>query len=74
MKYSYEHTDTFCGEPNYCWAHRGEVEASSWLSAVRKVKNELGLNGVKCKRSFYGDMIELRPYGICHVIFISWAY
>ena len=25
-RYEYEHTDTFCGEANYCWVNRGAVE------------------------------------------------
>jgi len=73
-KYNYEYTDTFGGEANYCWVRRGEVLAKNWLGAVRKVKTELGLNGVKCKREFYADMIRLVPYRTCTVVFISEDY
>jgi hypothetical protein len=73
-KYNYEYTDTFGGEANYCWVKRGEVLAKNWLGAVRKVKTELELNGVKCKREFYGDMIRLVPYRTCTVVFISEDY
>lgn len=71
MLWRFEYTDTFCGEPNYCWVQRGTVSAKSELSAVRRVKVELGLNGVPCRRSDYGDMIELIPRGSCTVVFIS---
>ena len=39
---------------------------------VRKVKSRLGLTSVRCKRSSYGDTIELRPYGMASVVFINW--
>ena len=71
----YEMTDTFGGESNYSWVKRGEIEMKdkqfSNLAAVRKVKKELGYNGVRCKTVDYGDMIELRPVGQCIVIFIT---
>lgn len=71
----YEMTDTFGGEANYSWVHRGEIEMEdtpfSDLAAVRKVKKELGLAGVRCKTTNYGDMIKLRPIGMCIVIFIT---
>ena len=71
----YEMTDTFAGESNYSWVKRGKIEMEdtpfSNLAAVRKVKKELGYNGVRCKTTDYGDMIELRPIGMCIVIFIT---
>lgn len=73
-QYEYEFTDTFGGEANYSWVHQGDVEAKSDLAAVRKIKAELGLSGVDCKREDYGDMIELRPYGTCTVLFITYKY
>ena len=39
---------------------------------VRKVKSRLGLTGIRCKREAYGDIIELRPYGMASVVFINW--
>lgn len=71
MKWDYEYTDTFSGEANYCWAERGTISTKA-DNPVRKVKAALGLSGVPCKRFDYGDMIELRPYGSCTVVFINW--
>lgn len=70
---SYEYTDTFGGEANYCWAKRGEFQDSPRTPdalIVKKVKAALGLSGVRCKRSSHGDMIELRPCGSATVLFI----
>lgn len=72
----YEVTDTFGGEANYSWVKRGlapskESEDFSDLAAVRRVKREIGWNGVRCRVSNYGDIIELRPYGMCQVCFIT---
>lgn len=71
MLWKFEYTDTFGGEPNYCWVQRGTISAETELSAVRRVKAELGLTGVPCRRSDYGDSIELVPRGSCTVVFIS---
>ena len=71
----YEMTDTYGGESNYSWVKRGKIEMEdkpfSNLAAVRKVKKELGYNGVRCETTDYGDMIKLRPIGMCIVIFIT---
>ena len=71
----YEMTDTFGGESNYSWVKRGEIKMEdkpfSNLAAVRKVKKELGLSGVRCETTNCGGMIELRPVGQCVVIFIT---
>ena len=48
-----------------------EDKPFSNLAVVRKVKKELGYNGVRCETTNYGDMIELRPIGMCIVIFIT---
>lgn len=70
----FEMTDTFNGEANYAWCRRGKVElkvGASDLAVVRAVKRALGLEGVRCTRSEYGDIIELRPVGACVVVFIG---
>jgi hypothetical protein len=72
MGYSYEYTDTFGGEANYCWVKRGELHATTDLSRVREAKAAVGLSGVRCRREDLGDMIALYPYGICRVLFITW--
>lgn len=71
-KYSFEYTDTFGGEPNYSWVHRGTVMASSLRGAVTLVKRELGLTGVSCRRFEFGDGVWLYPRNSCTVIFIYW--
>jgi hypothetical protein len=77
LRFRAELTDTFGGEANYSWVRRAEIEAPadiSDLALVRRAKAALGLSGVRCERSNHGDMLELRPYGSCTVMFISAAY
>jgi len=67
------HTDTFGGEPNFCWAHRVTVEIPenlSDLALVRRIKRELGLSGVPCRRT-YGDISRLDIVGCCQCILID---
>ena len=72
---NYEITDTYGGESNYSWVKRGEFESNkSNLSIVRRVKSELGYNGIRCKVVDFGDTIALYPYGKCIVIFINFEY
>lgn len=74
MKWSYQLTDTYGSEANYNWIKEGFVFANSPLSAVRKVKKELELTGVECKREDCGDMIVLRPYNENIILFIEQDY
>ena len=70
----FEYTDTFGGEANYAWVKRGEIEVPwdiSDLALVRRVKKELGLESVRCKRETWGDTIVLKPVGTCTIIFIN---
>ena len=72
----WEITDTFAGEANYSWVKRGKIETKpgedfSDLAAVRRVKKDAGWENVPCKRENWGDMIVLRPYGQCVIMFIS---
>jgi hypothetical protein len=69
--YKYTHTDTFCGEANFSWLQVGEVKAKSLLSAVRKIKKEIGMENVPCRRFEHCDQLELRPRGMCAVLFIE---
>ena len=72
--YHYEYTDTFAGEANYTWIRKGEFEAKNLNHAVRLAKKAVGLNGVNCRRrESYGDMVVLRPYGQCTILFIYWT-
>jgi hypothetical protein len=74
VKIKIEVTDTFSDEANYSWVKRTEMElmdALSKYSIVRRVKKEIGWSGQRCLTVDYGDTIELRPYGVCQVAFIS---
>lgn len=77
--YTVEHTDTFGGEANYCWANRytiteDERKPLSRLALVRRAKSLCGMSGVRCQVTDYGDMIEIRPAGLCQVIFVTVEY
>lgn len=72
---TYEITDTFGGEANYCWVKRGELAARTRLGAVRKVKRLARLTGVRCEVFDFGDSLEIRPVGKhapCVVAFVNW--
>lgn len=71
MKANYEYTDTFGGEANYSWVKRGTVEAGSVLGVIRRVKSVLGLQGVRCTKTDFGDSITLKPSGMCTALFIN---
>jgi hypothetical protein len=68
-----EHTDTFGGEANYCWAKRWHsFRKLTDLQAVRLAKSLCGLSGCRCHSEDWGDVIALYPAGICQVIFVGW--
>ena len=74
MTIQIEKTDLYGGEANYSWVHRHEIEVSdniTHLSLMRMVKNAVGWNGLKCKVEHYGDMIEIRPYKMNEVTFVT---
>jgi hypothetical protein len=71
--YSYEYTDTFGGEANYCWVKRGKVHARNVPEAVKLAKLELGLSGVRCERSDMGETVALYPRNSATVLFINYA-
>lgn len=71
-----EHTDTFGGEPNYCWVNRASIEipekySSSWI--VRKVKEHMGWTGLYCITSDWGSYIIIRPQDRCEIVFATLA-
>lgn len=77
MKYEIEVTDTFGGEPNYCWVIREEIDVDerlSELALVRRAKAAVGYTGVKCRRDDIGDVIVLRPVGLLQIMFITPCY
>jgi hypothetical protein len=73
MTLQIEHTDTFGGEANYCWVKRARINADLKRPAiVRKVKAWAGWTGHRCEVYDHGDMMEIRPRGICQIIFVNW--
>lgn len=73
MKYAIEYTDTFSGEPNYCWVKRLRIEVPSnkRRAIIRAAKAALSLTGRRCDVADYGDMLEMRPRRMCTVAFIT---
>lgn len=70
-----EYTDTFSGEANYSWVKRATLTlppGTSDREVIRRAKAAVGLTGVPCKRTCYGDMVDLRPRGTLTVLFIVW--
>jgi hypothetical protein len=77
MTYDIEMTDTFANEANYCWVRRDEIEAPDTLSRlalVRRAKALMGINGTRCRTYDHGDMVEIRPYGACVIVFVTCRY
>jgi hypothetical protein len=66
-----QYTDTFGGEPNYCWLKRATLEIPHGLSnrgIMRRMKAAVGLSGVRGRSTSYGDSWEFRPYRSCTVL------
>ena len=87
MPFQIEVTDTFGGESNYSWVRRERIEdvpaarigdnaaqdhKRTRRYLVRKAKAFAGYTGMRCDVSDMGDLIEIRPRGICQVCFVSW--
>ena len=73
-KFTVEYTDTFGGEPNYCWVKRDSfmLEADCKDKDVKSfAKALMGLKGLKGRWDDYGDSWAFRPYGICTVLFVN---
>ena len=73
-KFTIEVTDTFSGEPNYSWVRRYVFEmpeGSTRLSIIRAAKKEMGWSGIRCSKTEYAHVIELRPRAACLVVFIT---
>ena len=73
-KFNAELTDTFGGEANYSWVRRATFEAPAGATdtqLVRMGKKALQITGTPCKRSTYGDTIQLDVVGACIRAFIS---
>ena len=68
-----EETDTFGGESNYAWVNRFSIQVgrNTNRAIVRAVNKELGYRRLRSNN--YGDMIEIRPRGICRVAFVTFS-
>lgn len=74
MTVRFELTDTFGGEANYSWVKRGKIEiadTATRLQIMRRVKAELGLTNVRCHTEDTGDMLVIKPSGVCMVGFVT---
>ena len=68
-----EHTDTFGGEANYCWARRWHTYRTlTDRQLVRLAKRLAGLTGHPCRVENWGDALAIYPRGICQVVFAGW--
>lgn len=75
MTWQIEVTDTFGGESNYSWVRRYTMPHKANekpRDTMRRAKAIAGYTGTRGRSSHYGDMLEFRPYGICHVLFVTW--
>jgi hypothetical protein len=75
-----EVTDTFGGEPNYCWVYRSEIPFAGKEPSRRKILRELrDLAGwpvsVRMTVHDFGNQWEVRPHGLLQVAFVDfdWA-
>ena len=73
MTFQAEVTDTFNGEANYSWIRRATFEAPADApdrQLVKMAKEVLGMTGTRCRRSTYGNTIQLDVVGACIRAFI----
>lgn len=72
-KFTVTYTDTFGGEPNYCWVKRDSFMLESMDVKFVKAfaKDLMGLKGVRGRWEDYGDDLIFRPYGSCTVLFVN---
>lgn len=76
MAVQFEKTDTFGGEANYSWVRRHTITIEPGitdLALVRRAKAWAGWSGARCKREKWGDMIVLKPSGLCQILFITYV-
>lgn len=74
MSWVVEHTDTYGGEANYCWVRHLRLPTGlTDRQIVRQAKAFAGLTGVRAQTMGFGDGFEIRPYGICQIVFVTWV-
>lgn len=70
---NYEYTDTFCGETNYSWVERGEINTDDLKKALRLARKEIGLTGVRGDITMdSGDMIAWKPRNCATLLMVYW--
>lgn len=76
MPYLVEYTDTFGGEPNYCWIRRATIEApdnATMRQVLLLARRALGLTGMRGDITFdQGDEWHWKPRGWCTVLMVRW--
>lgn len=76
MAYLVEYTDTYAGEPNYCWVRRRRINVSAEASmreVLRVARAAVGLTGVKGDvTAWYGDEYHWVPRGMCTIMMVRW--
>lgn len=75
VRFDVEVTDTFGGESNYSWVIREVITVpidATDRTIVAAAKKAMGWTGVKCDTDYSGDMITLRPRGVCQIMFITY--
>ena len=73
MALQIEVTDTFGGKANYSWVRHYKITDDTDMTVdqiIRRAKKAAGWSGVRCTTDNAGDMITLRPRGMCLVMFI----
>ena len=73
MSYRIEVTDMFGGESNYSWVRRTTTDKPTHRGRVREAKAFAGWTGLRCDVDNGGDMVTIRPRGICQIAFITWG-
>lgn len=71
--YSYEYTDTFGGERNYCWVKRGKVEAKDIRHAMRRARAAIGATGCRGDLEDIGGSLSWTPRGMCCVLDVDYC-
>jgi hypothetical protein len=59
-------TDTFGGEPNFCWVRKYSIvldQAASKTAIVRRIKKAAHMSGCRGASDWIGDGYRFRPYG-----------
>lgn len=70
-----EYTDTFGGEPNYCWVRRQEIENTEDTAKLKRLaKKSVGIAGLPGRWYDNGDYYEFRPYRMCTILILSYKY